>query len=186
MKTYEVCVFEVNEDNYGDLLYTYDILVYTEDGIYVVQDDPNTGNPVGNRSYRERTVVSDTNSYEEAIDEIALLVGTECNIEEFDEFFIWNYFKWHEDEYEEEGEVTTSLFAVRKDGRVQEIRKISDDFDQVWASKALPNEGCYWYTKENFNLRDVPGYSTLRAAYAQLLACGGSCGNMENQGASAP
>ena len=171
--SFEIVVFEINQDWDNDLLYSYDIVAYSADatdldpGIYYIENDGEKIGTVGNRSYRERTVIADGKSYDEITDELALLTGKRCDVDEFSAFFVWDYYKSNSDE-----EQTTGMFAIRKDGRVQEISSISNDFTSVWAHKALPNDGPKWFHENQFQLKDYPVFSRIRQAYAQLLASG--------------
>lgn len=163
---FEIAVFEINESWDHDPMYTYDIIGYGSDGIYVIEG-PDYVSSVGNKSYRERDVIASGKTYDEIVRELKLLTGSECSVDEFAAFFVWDYYKSNSDE-----EQTTGMFAIRKDGRIQEISSISNDFTSVWAHKALPNDGPKWFHENQFQLKDYPVFSRIRQAYAQLLASG--------------
>jgi hypothetical protein len=164
--SFEVSVFEINETIDHDLMYTYDIIGYGADGIYAIEG-PDYVSTVGNKSYRERTVVATAESYDEIINELTLLTGSECSVDEYVSFFVWHHYKSNSD-----NEQTTGMFAIRKDGRIQEIDKIANDFKTVWARKALPNDGPEWFHENQFQLKDYPVYRQIRQAYVQLLTSG--------------
>ena len=163
---FEVVVFEINESWDHDLMYSYDIIGYGADGIYVIER-PDYISTVGNRSYRERDVIASGKTYNEILEERALLVGKTCNVTEFVGFFVMEYYEAALDEVP-----TAGLFAIRKDGRLQQVVKISDDFDQVWVRKALPNEGPEWFFANQFEREARLVYNSIRQAYVQLLASG--------------
>jgi len=171
--SFEIAVFEINQDWDNDLLYSYDIVAYSADadldpGIYYIENDGEKIGTVGNRSYRERDVIASGKTYNEILEELALLTGSERSVDEFTSFFVWDYYKSNSDE-----EQTTGMFAIRKDGRVQEISSISNDFTSVYAHKALPNDGPEWFYMSEFELKNWPVFDSLRQAYVQLLASGG-------------
>lgn len=172
--SFEIVVFEINQDWDNNLLYSYDILAYSADatdldpGIYYIEIGSEKIGTVGNRSYRERTVVATAESYDEIINELTLLTGSECSVDEYVSFFVWHHYKSNSD-----NEQTTGMFAIRKDGRIQEIDKIANDFSTVWARKALPNDGPEWFHENQFQLKDYPVYRQIQQAYAKLLELGG-------------